>query len=203
MNILIDVLQQLQKGANEARSDDVRRIKEAVVKWLSTTPLSDADAQTIMSDADKLQRAALLIGIDQAHRTMSRGFNNDVTGLLLCPIDYDWSLARCVVQPFRYMICSHFFSVRKGIKDGDPEFSLANNFYLRALYKNATGDPDDVQKGFLRSQLLVQVRRRTTCLNPETLTCYPYGRHSRQFSHHPPPLLPAVAPTTRTPLQHL
>jgi hypothetical protein len=61
---------QLQKGANDARSDDVRRIKEEVANWINqslspTTPLS-------------------------AKQREDRGYQNDVTGRLICPIELSW-----------------------------------------------------------------------------------------------------------------
>jgi hypothetical protein len=61
---------QLQKGANDARSDDVRRIKEELANWINqtfspTTPL----------------------GLKQRD---DRGLQNDVTGRLLCPIEHSW-----------------------------------------------------------------------------------------------------------------
>ena len=61
---------QLQKGANDACSDDVRRIKEEVANWINqtfspTTPLS-------LKQHD------------------DRGLQNDITGRLLCPIEHSW-----------------------------------------------------------------------------------------------------------------
>ena len=61
---------QLQKGANDARSDDVRRVKEEIANWINqtyspTTPLS-------LKQRD------------------DRGLQNDVTGRLLCPIELLW-----------------------------------------------------------------------------------------------------------------
>jgi uncharacterized protein DUF6698 len=61
----------LQKGANDARGDDVLSIREAVANWLNKaypthTPLD------ISSRGD-------------------RGIKHETTGLLLCPIEYDWT----------------------------------------------------------------------------------------------------------------
>jgi hypothetical protein len=61
---------QLQKGANDARSDDVRRIKEEVANWVNqilspTTPLS-------------------------VKQRDGRGLQNNITGRLLCPIGVSW-----------------------------------------------------------------------------------------------------------------
>jgi len=54
-------------------------------------PLDNAHPLNTPEDQEK--RAALLVNLGRADRT-HRGFNNYATGLLLCPIDYDWSLPR-------------------------------------------------------------------------------------------------------------
>ena len=68
---------QLQKGANDARSDDVRHIKEEVANWINqtfspTTPLS-------------------------VKQRDDRGLQNDITGRLLCPIELSWDDDECVI----------------------------------------------------------------------------------------------------------
>lgn len=62
---------QLQKGANDARSDDIRRIKEELAIWINRD-YSPTPALELRSRHD-------------------RGLQNDTTGALLCPIEYDWS----------------------------------------------------------------------------------------------------------------
>jgi hypothetical protein len=61
---------QLQRGANDARSDDVRRIKEEVANWINQT-LSPTTPLSLKQRDD-------------------RGFQNDITGRLLCPIELSW-----------------------------------------------------------------------------------------------------------------
>ena len=39
----------------------------------------------------------------------------------------------------------------------DEGFDFAKNFFIRCFYINYEGDPENVEKGFLRSPLLVQV----------------------------------------------
>ena len=66
---------QLQEGANDARSDDTCRIKVAVADWLNDrTPPNPEAPKTTLSNRVK----------------EDRGYPNDITGCLLCPIDYDW-----------------------------------------------------------------------------------------------------------------
>ena len=67
---LIQCSLQVQKGANDARSDDVRRAKEEIANWINqthtpTTPLS-------------------------VKQRDNRGLQNDITGRLLCPIELSW-----------------------------------------------------------------------------------------------------------------
>ena len=64
-------------GANDARSDDTTRLKSAVAEWLNTDntrPPSISNAPSRLSAKGKEER----------------GINHDLTGFLLCPIDYDW-----------------------------------------------------------------------------------------------------------------
>ena len=61
---------QLQKGANDARSDDVRRAKEEIANWIN---------QTLSPTA--------LLSVKQCDDC---GLQNDITGRLLCPIELSW-----------------------------------------------------------------------------------------------------------------
>ncbi len=61
---------QLQKGANDGRSDDIRRVKEEVTIWVNQTCSPSAPLNPKNRD--------------------HRGFQNDFTGRLLCPIEYSW-----------------------------------------------------------------------------------------------------------------
>ncbi|KJA24322.1 hypothetical protein HYPSUDRAFT_200549 [Hypholoma sublateritium FD-334 SS-4] len=75
-NVDFDVfVTSLQIGANNARSDDVRRIKEAVAFWLNKEYGKEDDFEML----------------DPKERT-GRGLHNYVTGRLLCPVDYDWDV---------------------------------------------------------------------------------------------------------------
>jgi hypothetical protein len=66
-------LEQIQKGANSARSDDTKSLKSAVIDWIAPsdgTPLNPPIARNIK---------------------MGRGFDHPRTGFLLCPAELDWT----------------------------------------------------------------------------------------------------------------
>ena len=73
---------QLQKGANDARSDDVRRIKEEIANWINQT-LSPTTPLSLKQRDD-------------------RGLQNDTTGRLLCPIELSWDDDEYVI-PYRHL----------------------------------------------------------------------------------------------------
>ena len=63
----------MRKGASGARGDDAANLKPAVVSWLND--LLETTATPPLSPTDKSQR----------------GFEHELTGQLLCPIEFDWS----------------------------------------------------------------------------------------------------------------
>jgi len=67
---------ELQSGANDARSDDTSRLKVAIADWLNCR-----EPHNVAGNFDTRL---------SAKRKEERGISNDVTGRLLCPIDYDW-----------------------------------------------------------------------------------------------------------------
>ena len=62
---------QLRKGADGARGDDAASLKKEVVDWLRNLygPLEPSISPALKSDC---------------------GLEHDVTGGLLCPVEYDW-----------------------------------------------------------------------------------------------------------------
>ena len=50
-----------------------------------------------------------------------------------------------------------FTSVRAKVRDGIDGHSASDNYWLRCLYEGENGDPEDVEKGFLKSTLIVKV----------------------------------------------
>ena len=67
-----------------------------------------------------------------------------------------------VFSPFRVssgpLSLNPFPSIRAKIRDGVDDYNTFDEYWLRCLYKNEKGDPEDVEKGFLQSNLLVKVR---------------------------------------------
>jgi len=53
-------------------------------------------------------------------------------------------------------------SVWAKIRDGIDGHSTSDDYWLRCLYEGESGDPEDVEKGFLKSTLLVKVQILST-----------------------------------------
>lgn len=53
-------------------------------------------------------------------------------------------------------------SVRAKIRDGIDGYNALDDYWVRCLYEGEKGDPEDVEKGFLKSSLLVKVRTPPT-----------------------------------------
>ena len=71
---------QLNKGADSARADDAASLKPEVIHWLmSLTPSPEPALRHCEKDG--------------------RGFHHDVTGRLLCPVDYEWGDLECILYP--------------------------------------------------------------------------------------------------------
>ena len=128
---------QLQKGANDARSDNVRRVKEEVASWINQTHSSTAPLSMKQRD--------------------DCGLQNDVTGHLLCPIEFSWDddeYATTIIDVCR--LNKHCFcSVHRKIQT--VELDISEDYFLICLYPQGVGNPDNVERGFLRSGLLVKV----------------------------------------------
>jgi hypothetical protein len=62
---------QLRKGSDSARGDDTGNLKSAIVAWVN--------------DLFGLSKPALRVDSKQ-----ERGLENDHTGRLICPAEFDW-----------------------------------------------------------------------------------------------------------------
>ena len=58
-----------------------------------------------------------------------------------------------------------FISVRAKIRDGIDGYNAFDDYWLCCLYEGEKGDPEDVEKGFLKSSLLVKARTPPTMLS--------------------------------------
>ena len=52
-------------------------------------------------------------------------------------------------------------SVRRKFKAGDSQYDINRSFFHRCLYDNETGDPTNIESGFLKGPLLLKVRELT------------------------------------------
>ncbi|KAF8833422.1 hypothetical protein BDN67DRAFT_986045 [Paxillus ammoniavirescens] len=111
-----------ERGADCAQGDDCASLKPAIVQWLM------------------LVRPAPEPPLDPFEKT-GRGFNHDITGCLLCPVDYDWRDAEH---------CS-------AIRDFHPDFLVTEHNWPTFLYENEQYDPENCTKGLFKNKLLVQV----------------------------------------------
>ena len=93
--------------------------------------------------------------LDPRTRT-SRGLQHDITGRLLCPINFNWDDLKWVQS----LLAVHrliFERVRAKVRAFHPEYDYASSFFIRCLYANEQGDIQNIEKGFLKSALLVNV----------------------------------------------
>ncbi|KAG1837473.1 hypothetical protein C8R48DRAFT_622817, partial [Suillus tomentosus] len=111
---------QLNKGADSARADDTTKLKTLVISWLSEcTPPPDP----ILHPYDKT----------------GRGFYNDATGKLLCPVDHDWSNS----------------DVRQYIRDYHPDYRVTAYSWPTFLY-DGHYDARNPRVGLFKGQLLLK-----------------------------------------------
>ncbi|KAJ7053711.1 hypothetical protein C8F01DRAFT_1165928 [Mycena amicta] len=139
----------LNKGANDARAEDFRKITSLVAEWIN----SDIDrgvadirvfdhSPTVLTTRDGEEitvpgRAPYLVPDDRA----GRGAVHDITGGLLSTIDVDWKEA----------------ITRNDIRTKKPK--LAPNYYPRLFYEGFKGDEQDVEEGLFKSRYLVKAAR--------------------------------------------
>ncbi|KAH7924422.1 hypothetical protein BV22DRAFT_1013313, partial [Leucogyrophana mollusca] len=113
---------QLRKGADGARGDDGASLKGAVISWVTELyhPVEPPLRPGIKSD---------------------RGLEHDVTGHLLCPVDYNWDDAE----------------VRGKIRERDPSFLVTADSFPRFLYDTGHEyNPRHIEEGLFKSTLLLK-----------------------------------------------
>ncbi|TEB23731.1 hypothetical protein FA13DRAFT_1595394, partial [Coprinellus micaceus] len=109
---------QLQRGANDGRSEDTSNLRGPVGNWVSQLQPS---APPLLSD-------------DKA----ARGLQHDKCGELLSSVEHDWS------DP----------EVRSKIRSYEAGYE--SSMFARALYAGYSGDPKNLEEGFLKSSMMVK-----------------------------------------------
>ncbi|KAH7917379.1 hypothetical protein BV22DRAFT_978092, partial [Leucogyrophana mollusca] len=116
------IYKELRKGADGARGDDTASLKGVVVTWLTEMFHPVEPALT-------------------AHNKTDRGLQHDVTGRLLCPIDYDWDSDEIKTQ----------------VRERHPDYLVTADSFPRFLYDTTKAyDPFNVENGLFKSTLLLR-----------------------------------------------
>ncbi|KAG2049217.1 hypothetical protein BDR06DRAFT_1069805 [Suillus hirtellus] len=110
---------QLKRGADSARGDDTGTLKELVASWVNIEC-----------------NATPLIRPDDKHH---RGFVNDASGRLLCPVEWCWE------DPV----------VRASIHDCTTAFIISENLWPSFLYETYKADANNLERGLFKLKLLV------------------------------------------------
>ena len=131
---LTELTLQLDKGRNEFRNSQVHSIRELISSWG--------------------------LGVPEDGRL--RGFGDDVCGRLLCPSTQDWEDPTCVSNDPPPLPSGHLgadiilYRTREGIRSF--HISVTADDFPRFLWEGERVVPHDMNKGFLRGELLVKVR---------------------------------------------
>ncbi|KAG1847251.1 hypothetical protein C8R48DRAFT_677597 [Suillus tomentosus] len=113
--------QKLNRAADSARGDDAASLKLVVASWLNESlPTPDPPIHS----RDK----------------SGRGFYNDTTGELICPVDFKWTDTR----------------TKEGIRNYEPTFQVTAHSWPTFLYKDGKYDHEDPTKGLFKGALLVR-----------------------------------------------
>ncbi|KAI0349323.1 hypothetical protein OH77DRAFT_1465554 [Trametes cingulata] len=117
----------LQIGVSGAKSDDTRSLRGAVIDWLKL----DFPADTVDLNSDT---------------KVSRGFRNEVTGRLLCPVMLDWKDENVRTQSVN----------RTATVSGDP---VNGSHWPSFLYASGLYDENLPWVGFLMGEYLLRTFR--------------------------------------------
>ncbi|KAG1784686.1 uncharacterized protein HD556DRAFT_1250963 [Suillus plorans] len=120
-----DMLKKLKKGADAARGDDTSTLKDLVATWVN----QDFRPSRLLKSDEK----------------QSRGFTHDVSGMLLCPAEWDWGND----------------IVKAGIRDRTSDYIVSENSWPLFIYENYSVNPNNLEQGLFRSRILVQAFKAT------------------------------------------
>lgn len=86
-----------------------------------------------------------------------RGIHHPITGMLLCPIRYEWDNEWYDFFVFLEFSYFQIDRIRTKLREADPEYDYTIDICLRCFYRNFNGSSDNPERGFLQSALLVKV----------------------------------------------
>ncbi|KAJ7722995.1 hypothetical protein DFH07DRAFT_1006145 [Mycena maculata] len=167
---LVHYFTALQKGANDARSDDFKQVTIVIGNLINQdrdrpellvfdhTPLiKETRQQEEGTEVEVLikQKAPIL----NPSSWSTRGIEHDITGGLLSTIDLDWSDPKrvvflCCLIPWLTHILPSSFRVRAGLRG--QTLHLGGNYWARIFYDKFQGNKQHVEDGFLKSRYLVK-----------------------------------------------
>ncbi|KAH7917428.1 hypothetical protein BV22DRAFT_1026345 [Leucogyrophana mollusca] len=116
---LTSIYNRIMKGADAARGEDATHLKSAVASWLPFEP-GQAKINPRYKDG--------------------RGFYNDATGRLICPVDYNWEDTE----------------IKEKIRNYHPDYLVTAYSWPAFLYKNNIYDPNNPSVGLFKGSLLVK-----------------------------------------------
>ncbi|KAJ3741037.1 hypothetical protein DFH05DRAFT_1462884 [Lentinula detonsa] len=161
------IIRRLHQGAASARSHDTLQVKKLLGAELNkrVDEFNDAMRKEFEKAVWKARAASLrrpassepssspppvvfpappeYIGHFDINTRALRGLQNDITGCLLCPVQFDWD----------------DIEVRAAVRKFDKDFDFAAHAHARCFYRDDRANPDDLDEGFLQSHLLLQVYR--------------------------------------------
>ncbi|KIM61043.1 hypothetical protein SCLCIDRAFT_123089, partial [Scleroderma citrinum Foug A] len=111
----------LKKGMDGAHGDNANTLKSAVATWLN----------------EQQPHPVPLLPLGEKQE---RGFNHDLTGQLLCLVDYDW------LDP----------SIRDAIQEFHPRYVVTAHTWPAFLYPKVQYDPQHLSRGLFKGELLVR-----------------------------------------------
>ena len=133
----------MKRAQGAARSTDIDGLKKNLLVWIRRVYPEAAD--------DKKFTAA-----DLTVSKTDYSFQNEWTGLLLCPISMNWDDEKCVCSSY-----NNAFSMTIILSVKDKLRSNSNlaptNIWPRFFYPRDTFDAADLWDGLLRSEILVLV----------------------------------------------
>ncbi|KAG1844481.1 hypothetical protein F4604DRAFT_1596155 [Suillus subluteus] len=115
------IYQKLNWGADSARGDDAASMKLAVASWLNESSFAP-DPPTHSQDKT------------------GRGFYNNATAKLICPVDFNWANT----------------ATQEGICNYEPTFQVTAHSWPSFLYKDNKYDQEDPTKGLFKGDFLVR-----------------------------------------------